>query len=76
LSSKFWLIGDWSIEDFKKILKVFFAFDTLCREVVNEFEMKQLKDRVSLAMCACDSANKLKVRTVKILTGKTSRIAG
>jgi hypothetical protein len=27
-------------------------------------------------MCACDSANKLKVRTVKILTGKTSRIAG
>lgn len=31
------------------------------REVVNEFEMKQLKDRVSVAMSACDCANKLKV---------------
>ena len=30
---------------------------------MNEFEMKQLKDRVALAMCACDSANKLKVWT-------------
>ena len=29
--------------------------------MVTEFEMKQLKDRVSVAMSACDSANKLKV---------------
>ena len=40
-----------------------FFFTFVSREVVNEFEMKQLKDRVALAMCACDSANKLKVWT-------------
>ena len=38
---------------------------------MNEFEMKQLKDRVGVAMSACDSANKLKVRTLGILNGRT-----
>ena len=40
-----------------------FFFTFVFREVVNEFEIKQLRDRVALAMCACDSANKLKVWT-------------
>ena len=46
--------------------KLFF-FYTVCREVVNAFEMKQLKDRVSVAMSACDSANKLKVRILQTI---------
>ena len=41
---------------------------------MNEFETKQLKDRVALAMCACDSANRLKVRTTATVCQLTDTI--
>ena len=45
------------------------------KEVVNSFEMKQLKDRVSIAMSACDSANKLKDEAVQVKLETEKKLA-